>query len=64
MRIADIGCGAGKTTFYLNRLVQPGGKTVGVDMSANRIEYARQKYGDKNIEYVINDIRQPREVHD
>ncbi|MGB5748399.1 MAG: methyltransferase type 11, partial [Desulfobacterales bacterium] len=23
MRIADIGCGAGKTTFHLNRLAQP-----------------------------------------
>ena len=25
MRVADLGCGAGKTTFHLNRLAQPGG---------------------------------------
>ncbi|MGA3085348.1 MAG: hypothetical protein ABSE95_11195 [Thermodesulfobacteriota bacterium] len=25
MRVADLGCGSGKTTSILNRLVQPGG---------------------------------------
>ena len=33
MRVADLGCGAGKTTFHLNRLVQPGGRTIGVDIA-------------------------------
>ena len=32
MRVADLGCGAGKTTYHLNRLVQPHGQTVGVDI--------------------------------
>ena len=35
MRVADLGCGAGKTTFHLNKLVQPEGTTVGVDISAH-----------------------------
>ena len=26
MRVADLGCGAGKTTFHLNRLGQPVGR--------------------------------------
>ena len=30
MRVADLGCGAGKTTFHLNRLVRPDGRTVGL----------------------------------
>ena len=25
MRVADLGCGPGKTTFYLNKIVQPKG---------------------------------------
>ncbi len=59
MRIADMGCGAGITTYHLNRLVQPNGRTVGVDIAEQRIEYARTHYGDTGIEYVVDDIRQP-----
>ncbi len=59
MRVADLGCGAGKTTFHLNRLAQPGGRTVGVDIAPQRIEYARTHYHDSNIEYVTADIRDP-----
>ena len=59
MRIADLGCGAGKTTFHLNRLVQPNGQSVGVDIGEQRIEYARKYYSDEGIEYVTGDIRQP-----
>lgn len=61
MRVADLGCGPGKTTFQLNRLVQPGGQTVGVDIAEQRIAYAKSHYRDSNIEYVIGDIREPLE---
>ena len=44
MRIADFGCGPGKTTFYLNKLVQPGGSAIGVDISPKRIDYAKSHY--------------------
>ena len=37
MRVADLGCGAGKTTFHLNRLSQPKGRTVGVDIAEQPI---------------------------
>ena len=59
MRVADLGCGPGKTTYYLNQLAQPGGRTTGVDISEQRIEYAKAHYGDNTIEYALGDIRKP-----
>jgi ubiquinone/menaquinone biosynthesis C-methylase UbiE len=61
MRVADLGCGAGKTTFYLNKLAQPRGWTVGVDVAPQRIHYAESHYSHPGIEYVCRDIRQPLE---
>jgi SAM-dependent methyltransferase len=59
MRVADLGCGAGKTTFHLNKLIQPGGRAVGIDIAEQRLEYARKHYSDENIEYLAADIRKP-----
>ncbi len=59
MRVADLGCGAGKTTFHLNRLVQPGGKTIGVDIAKQRVDYAKTHYSDEGIDYMVGDIREP-----
>ena len=59
MRIADLGCGSGKTTFHLNRLVQPNGSTVGVDVAPQRIHYAESHYSHSGIEYICRDIRHP-----
>jgi SAM-dependent methyltransferase len=59
MSVADLGCGPGKTTYYLNELVQPGGRTAGVDISEQRILYAKEHYGHRTIEYVVGDIREP-----
>ena len=59
MRVADLGCGAGKTTYHLNRLVQPDGQTVGVDIAWQRVDYAKKHYSDEGIEYVVGDIRKP-----
>jgi len=61
MRVADLGCGAGKTTFHLNRLVQPEGQAVGLDIAEQRVEYAKTHYSDESIEYVVADIRNPLE---
>jgi ubiquinone/menaquinone biosynthesis C-methylase UbiE len=58
MRIADIGCGAGKTTFYLHQLTQPDGKTIGIDGSDHRLNYARKHYGAEGIDYVCRDFMQ------
>jgi ubiquinone/menaquinone biosynthesis C-methylase UbiE len=61
MRIADLGCGPGKTTFYLNNLVQPGGSAVGVDISQKRIDYAQAHYSEGGTEFITGDIRKPLE---
>ncbi len=44
MRVADIGCGPGKTTSILHDLVMPGGSVVGIDASEERICYAINNY--------------------
>lgn len=59
MRVLDLGCGSGKTTAVLHRLVHPGGTTVGVDFSDRRIEYARSHYMTGGIEFVRRDLVQP-----
>ena len=59
MRILDLGCGSGKTTFYLNSLVQPGGSATGVDTSQERIDYAQSHYLAGGVEFVTGDISEP-----
>ncbi|MFZ5570564.1 MAG: class I SAM-dependent methyltransferase [Thermodesulfobacteriota bacterium] len=56
MRVADIGCGHGKTTYVLNQVAQPGGAAVGIDISPERIRTAKEQYAHKTIQYVCRDI--------
>jgi len=59
-RVLDVGCGPGKTTALLHDLAQPRGLAVGVDISENRIHYARAFYGKGyNIAYHVRDVRLP-----
>jgi len=59
MRVADLGCGSGKTTSVLDKLVQPEGKAVGVDFSPKRIEFAQSHYNSNGTEFLCMDIRNP-----
>ena len=59
MRVADIGCGSGKTTSYLHSLIQPGGRIVGVDASRSRISHATEHYAADGIEFVCRDMYEP-----
>ena len=59
MRVADLGCGSGKTTFHLNKLVGPDGSVVGVDLSQQRLQFAKDHYRHAGIEYACTDIRKP-----
>jgi SAM-dependent methyltransferase len=59
MRVADLGCGSGKTSFHLNALAQPGGRTLGVDMAPQRIAFARENYRADGLEFATRDIREP-----
>ena len=59
MRLADIGCGSGKTTSYLFDLVQPGGMVTGLDASEARVMHARKMYGGEGVEFACRDISLP-----
>jgi ubiquinone/menaquinone biosynthesis C-methylase UbiE len=59
MRVADLGCGSGKTSYLLNKLNQPGGQTIGIDFSEQRVDYAKAHYRDHGLEFLIKDIREP-----
>lgn len=59
MRVADLGCGSGKISAILHKLVQPGGEVIGIDGSLERIDYARSKYGGEGPRFVTGNITQP-----
>jgi SAM-dependent methyltransferase len=63
MKVGDFGCGPGKTSYYLNRLVQPGGSTLGIDISAQRIDYARIYFPAPGLDFVTGDIRESLEAY-
>jgi 2-polyprenyl-3-methyl-5-hydroxy-6-metoxy-1,4-benzoquinol methylase len=63
MKLGDFGCGPGKTSYYLNRLVQEGGSTLGIDISPRRIDYARNHFLSPGLEFVIGDIRESLEPY-
>jgi len=58
MRVADIGCGPGKTTSILYELVKPGGEAVGIDFSRNRYDYAKNHYVEPGLHFICRDARE------
>lgn len=60
MRVLDVGCGSGVTTMALAELVGQHGHVVGLDISEERIQGAKDNSkGYSNISFVRHDIRQP-----
>ena len=59
MLVVDVGCGPGITTHVLNNLVQPGGCTLGFDLSAKRSDYGNRHYGGPTIKFEQRDALQP-----
>jgi SAM-dependent methyltransferase len=60
LRMLDAGCGTGKTTSILHKMIQPDGRILGVDYSEERIRYAKQHYGKgSGIDFQIRDLRDP-----
>jgi len=57
MRVADLGCGSGKTTSILNRLVHPDGEVVGLDFAPSRHEFAQSHYAASGIQFICRDVR-------
>ena len=59
LRVLDAGCGPGKVTSVLHKMIQPGGTIVGVDYSPERIRYAREHYDKtQGIDFQVQDLRQ------
>ena len=59
MQVLDVGCGAGDVSLLAARLVAPGGRVVGVDMSAEALNTARTRaaqLGQTNTEFVPADL--------
>jgi 2-polyprenyl-3-methyl-5-hydroxy-6-metoxy-1,4-benzoquinol methylase len=59
MRILDVGCGPGKTTYHLHQLAQLGGSAIGIDASESRARFARANYPEAGLEYLCRDFREP-----
>lgn len=59
MRVVDIGCGPGTTTYILHSLTQPDGETIGVDISEQRINYAKKKYSNNGVKFLQKNIYEP-----
>jgi len=51
MRVADIGCGPGKTSHILYQMAQPDGEAVGVDFSPGRLQHAEKTYGTQGLTF-------------
>ncbi len=58
MRVADIGCGAGKTSSVLREMVGPEGSVVGLDASRQRLDHAKKNYAIGGLEFHHCDIRE------
>jgi 2-polyprenyl-3-methyl-5-hydroxy-6-metoxy-1,4-benzoquinol methylase len=54
-KVLEIGCGLGMLTHFISRSI-PSGRITGVDISPESIEYARKKYGSRNISFYVNDM--------
>lgn len=59
MRVADIGCGSGKTTSKLGEMVQPGGSALGIDIAEQRILFGREHYENEQVTFLHRDARPP-----
>jgi SAM-dependent methyltransferase len=62
MRVLDLGCGAGDSTFVTADLVGPGGSVVGLDHSLDALARARLRaaqHGLDQVQFVEGDYHDP-----
>ena len=62
MRVVDVGCGAGDTTFLAADIVGPNGFVLGVDRSADVVLTARKRAeesGRLNVQFVEGELGSP-----
>ena len=58
MRVADIGCGSGKTSSILKQEVGSDGEVIGIDAAEQRIRHARKNYAINGLSFENRDFRQ------
>ena len=65
LRVLDLGCGSGRDVYLLAQLVGAGGEVVGVDMTPEQLEVARQHqlhhaelFGFANVRFVEGRIEE------
>ncbi len=59
MSVIDGGCGSGKTSSFLHRMVHPGGEVLGIDASPERVAHARSHYGVAGLGFACRDFYDP-----
>lgn len=60
LRVLDAGCGPGMVTSILSRLIQPGGRILGLDYSEERVRHAEARYAaGEEIRFRLHDLRDP-----
>ena len=65
--VVDLGSGAGIDVFLASNLVKESGKVIGIDMTENMLQKAREnaeKHGYTNVEFRQGDIEQRIPVED
>lgn len=55
-KVLDLGCGAGRDVYIASQLVGPSGKVVGVDMTAEQLETAREFQGYHEEKFGYNNV--------
>jgi SAM-dependent methyltransferase len=59
MRVADMGCGSGKTSTVLKELVGPKGEVFALDFSPARYQFALDHYQAPGLHFLCRDVRDP-----
>jgi len=59
MRVADAGCGPGITSSFLHKIAGETGSVTAFDISPKRIEYAKEHYQEKGIDFQCRDVNDP-----
>ena len=57
-RILDIACGVGYGSSILADQIEGGAQVIGVDCSADAVDYANRRYGSPNVRFVQGDATQ------
>jgi len=55
-KVLDVGTGTGVMIPFLTSRVGDNGEIVAVDIADKMIEFARKKYNDSNVHFVVGDV--------